>query len=142
MKELECKDCYYNKDCIYLNSGNEKNCITKKYRTYCCPDCAWNPADVMDLDCPELFYYIEDGKAKPIHNSWIDDLNNKEYGAMIPNYQVLAMISTVKKVVIYPIRDKWYPEVDYYSGASGDSWRETHKCPKCNEEFVYWNSTI
>ena len=83
------------------------------------------------MDDPSLFYYIEDGKAKPIKDSWI----YQDDGSYNINEQELAHIKEEKEVKVYPIRDKW--STDYWTG--GNDWREVHKCPKCNEEFKYWN---
>jgi len=116
---------------------NGKNKISEYKFSWQCPGCGWEPSDVIDIDDPELFYYIENGKAIVISNSWLKvlDKNGKWDGNLKMNEELFEKIKKEKNVKIYPIRDKW--STDYWTG--GNDWRETQKCPNCNKEWVYYD---
>lgn len=109
--------------------------------SYMC-ECGWNPFDVTDLDSPELFYYIENGEAIPIRESWVPSEDYEKDGSMSINYEKIKEIFRSKGVKVYPVRKDGGSIVDYYSGVSGFAWNEVHCCPNCNEEFEFDNSTI
>ena len=108
-----------------------------------CPECGWNPSDITDMDSPELFYYIEDGKAIPIRDGWkeiTDPITLETHWEF--NIKLFTKIIKNKGVGIYPKRINGSYVIDHYSGASGSAWTEVHRCPNCNKEFNYGNSTI
>lgn len=87
----------------------------KNIQWWQCPECGWDPSDITDMDSPELFYYVEDGIAKPIKDKGLD---------------------------VYPRRIRGCSFFDFWSGATGSAWTEIHRCPNCNKEFEFDNSTI
>ncbi|MBA7467115.1 hypothetical protein ES707_02311 [subsurface metagenome] len=121
---------------------NEKE---KEIMWWECPECGWCPSDITDMDSPELFYYVENNKAIPIKEGWIE-VRNENKGSLTytfkMNLELLKEIMKTKNTGIYPRRINGSSCYDYWSGASGCSWDEIHKCPNCNEEFEFGNSTI
>jgi len=105
-------------------------------------ECGWDPYEVMDLGSPDLFYYIENGKAIPIKESWVETEDYEEKGTLSINYEKIKEIFKTKGVKVYPVRKDGGTAYDHYSGVSGSFWTEVHCCPNCNQEFQYENSTI
>jgi hypothetical protein len=102
---------------------------------YNCETCNWNPSDLGDDEHGlELFYHIKDGKAIPIKDGWISCGESSHK----PNEELFKKMC----VEVYPKRLNGAQEYDSWSGASGHSWKEIHKCPNCNQEFYFTNSTI
>ena len=114
-----------------------------KFNWWECPDCGWDPSNITDMNSPELFYYIENGIAKPIKEGWKEvynvkgDLESYEF-----NLKIFKEIMKTKNKGIYPRRINSSYCFDPWSGANGSCWDEVHKCPSCNEEFEFGNSTI
>lgn len=108
-----------------------------------CPKCGWNPSDITGMDSPELFYYIENNKAVPLREGWVEITDpitlviHWEF-----NIKLFRKIMKEKGLGIYPKRINGSSFFDPWSGASGSAWTEIHKCPNCNEEFEFSNSSI
>ena len=116
---------------------------TKEISWWECPECGWNHSDITDMDSPESFYYIKDGKAIPIMNGWVeitDPITLEIHWEF--NIKIFKKIMKEKGLGIYPKRINGSSFFDFWSGASGSAWTEIHKCPNCDKEFEFSNSTI
>ena len=114
-----------------------------KFNWWQCPECGWDPLDITDMDSPELFYYIENSKAILIKEGWKEVYNEKgELDSWEFNLELFREIMKAKNTGIYPKKTNGRSCYDPWSGATGSSWKEIHKCPNCDKEFDFSNSTI